>query len=173
VIVMTARREFSTDDPDFGDEAAPEPRGTAATLLEGGADLCGNVLGALQERPSLVLAILAAAIGALAGIWLANRFPRRSRAAELADLAEEKVERASGLASAASGWAGRRAERARDRAEEVGKAASRAVDGRGVGGQVQAGVELIPIAARLLSNPIVQAYVRQMLARRVARTFGR
>ena len=123
-------------------------------------------------RP-LILAVLAAALGAVAGIWLANRFRRRSRAAELAELAEEKVERASGLAAAATGWAGQRAERTRDRAEAVGKAASRAVDGRGVGGQVQAGVELVPIAVRLLSNPIVQAYIRQMLARRVARTFGR
>jgi hypothetical protein len=173
VIVMTAASDFSTGEGYAGDGGHPEPRGTAATVLEGAADLCGNVIGALQERPSLVLAVLAAAIGALAGIWLANRLPRRSRAAELADLAEEKVERAADLASAASGWAGRRAERARDRAEEVGKAASRAVDGRGVGGQVQAGVELVPIAVRLLSNPIVQSYVRQMLARRVARTFGR
>ncbi|MBA2448856.1 MAG: hypothetical protein H0V51_12600 [Chloroflexi bacterium] len=138
------------------------------------ADLCANLLGSAVERPSLVLGVLAAALGALIGIWLSKRFAPRSNVATFADLAADQAGRATDLASSASSWATRHGRRAQKGAERAAEAVEeRLPRDRGVGGQVQAGMALLPLAVRLLSNPLIQGYLRRMLVRRVARTIGR
>lgn len=148
--------------------------GSGAGLGQRTADLCASLIGSAIERPSLVLGVLAATLGALIGIWLSKRFAPRSSVSAFADLAEDRAERAADLASSASTWATRHGRRARKGAEQVAEAVEDHLPrGRGVGGQVQAGMALLPLAMRLLSNPLVQTYLRRMLVRRVTRTFGR
>lgn len=147
------------DDLD-GDASSTSPLGFGVTLLT-----------TLMNRPLLVLGVLAAALGAAVGIWLANRAPRRS---SLAERASDSAEQASDLASAAAGWTTRRARKVRERAEDLGsKASDRAPSVSGVGDQIKAGVALAPLAMRLLSNPLVQAYLRRMVVRQVSSRFGR
>lgn len=120
-----------------------------------------TVITALLNRPLLVGGVLAAALGALIGIWLANQTPRRSA---MTDKASDAVEQAAG-------WSARRARRARERAGEVGaKAGSRSPE---VGTQLRAGMALAPLAMRLLANPMVQAYVRRMVVRQLSSRLGR
>lgn len=147
---------------------------SSASLGQRAADLCANLLGSAVERPSLVLGVLAAALGALIGIWLSKRLAPRSGGSSFADLAGDQAERAADLASSASSWAtghGRRAQKGAERAAEAVE--EHLPRGRGVSGQLQAGMALLPLAVRLLSNPLVQGYLRRMLVRRVARTVGR
>lgn len=154
-------------------------------LAQAGSDL----VSALAARPSLVAGIVAVALAALVGNWLATRFPRRPPVV-IPDLpgaagASRTLGRAGGrLAGAASDtaelvgdaagsrwapWGGRRgsAEAFADRLSDR----SRSVDD--LRGQLQAGMSLLPLGIRLLSNPFVRYYLRRALARQLAQTFRR
>ena len=181
---------FDTGSPRGDGYEAVGASSLLASLAQAGADLAS----ALAARPSLVAGIVAVTLAALIGSWLASRFPRRPAAPELPDLAittaargafrragrrlsdaaEDSAELAADAASAGArraAWGGRAARRrgakAADRLSDRGPSVERMTD------QVQAGVSLIPLGLRLLSNPIVRYYIRRALARQVAQTFGR
>ena len=156
----------------FGDGAGPYDTAADASLTERALGICGDVVGALQARPSILFAILAAIAGAMIGTWLASRFPPRpSPLARATDLASDAADRVSDFASTGSRWAAESGRQARRRGERL---RSRAGDrGEGVGGQVKAGFALVPLGLRLLSNPIAQYYLRRTLTRQITRAFGR
>ena len=163
---MEATRDTSAYERSWADDGGEG----SASLGQRAADLCANLLGSAVERPTLVLGILAAALGAMIGIWLSKRFAPRSRASTFTQLAGDQAGRAADLASSASSWAARHSRRAQRGAERAAETVEEHLPrGRGVGGQVRAGMALLPLAVRLLSNPLIQGYLRQMLARRLAR----
>ena len=164
---------------------------TISSNGSGSAGGCEAVLSAIQERTTLVMALAAAVAGALLGLWLANRVVgRRSAAAHAADIASwgraaskragRAGERARGhtedladLASTGGGWLRRRGRDVAERGEEVtGKlrGGSRFEESTN---QVRAGIALLPLAMKLLSNPIVRYYLRRTLTRQISRSFGR
>lgn len=154
-------------EPDHGskaDRGAFRGAGLRATLLG------GDAVSMLQERSTLVYAVLAALIGALVGLWLANRSTRRSKASVLARLAEEQAQRAAEVASRTAKRGREAGQRAADLRSRV---ADRTGDGAGVRTQVSAGAALVPILLRFLSNPLVQHYIRRAVVRQLARPFAR
>jgi hypothetical protein len=164
---------------------------TISSNGSGSASAGEAVLSAIQERTTLVMALAAAVAGALLGLWLANRVVgRRSASAYAPDVASwgraagkgagRAGERARGhaeeladLASTGGGWLRRRGRDVAERGEEMtGKlrGGSRFEESTN---QVRAGIALLPLAMKLLSNPIVRYYLRRTLARQLSRSFGR
>ncbi len=127
--------------------------------------LASGVLSALSARPSLTAGVVTVLLAAILGNWLASRFPPRSAARDLADLARN----ASGgkKADLTMQRVGRRLSDAVGEARSGGSPMGRATEG------VQAGLSLVPLGLKLLSNPIAQYYLRRTLARQLARAFGR
>jgi hypothetical protein len=168
------------------DDRGDEPASFGQQALAAGM----SVLAVLRDQPSLVLGVLAAVLGALIGTWLANRFAARpavsdlpgadgaSRLADtvgraatrLSDVAGEQAESARDAATRGASRIAAGGRRARRRGEDLGSSiADRGPDVERVGEQIQAGLSLLPLALKLLSNPIVRYYLRRALARRFGR----
>jgi hypothetical protein len=133
-------------------------------VVEEVEDLAVTLLEELRARPTVILALGAAVVGALLGGWLAERSRPKPRvsvgAGSLADLAAP-------LAAALGG--GRLSDRFGEVTEQAGRttrrAARSAVGGRDAGSMVS----LMGLALRLLQNPIVRGLLISMIARRVRR----
>ena len=138
-----------SDDGFYGEESSG-----LRTLANRAAGACGDALMAIQARPSLAVGLVAIIVGVAVGSWLAGRFPRHPAVAALPE-------------PPAPAEIGRRARRG------AGKLAERASDTSAMREQLGAGMALLPVLLRLLSNPIVQQYLRRTLSRQIGRKLGR
>jgi hypothetical protein len=105
--------------------------------------LAGGLVESIRSHPLIAAAAVAASVGALFGIWMARRRPR-SRTERLQEALAPQVEVVE-----------KGARQARKAGERVRKAANYS--------------ELVPLALKLLENPIVRAYLVQALTKRVAK----
>jgi hypothetical protein len=132
--------------------------GPVEGLTQRAFDLCGGAMSALQERPILALGLLAAFVGALVGRWLASRSSRPAASIPMPDLPKlQELPDRSDLRR----FARRSSAELRSRVPDDGAELIR--------GQFKAGLALVPVLLRLLSNPLVQGYLRRAIARRLSR----
>jgi hypothetical protein len=136
-------------DAHFGERGYAADDAPFDGLMERALGLCGGALSALQERPTLALGLLAALVGALLGGWLASRGSRPTAGIPLPDRSD--VRRLARRSSAEI-----RSRVPHEGAEQVRE-------------RLQAGLTLVPVVLRLLSNPLVQGYLRRAIARRLSR----
>jgi hypothetical protein len=127
------------DDSGLSDDYVDLPSLAARRLSDG----VNCLIEAIRSQPLVAAAIIAAGIGVSVGIWMANR--PRSRREALRDAVADRTSRA------------------RQQAGRVGKGG-----GKGLG-RVGAYGELLPLALKLLENPVVRALIIQSITRRLTR----
>lgn len=127
-----------------------------------------DTIEAVQEHPVLAASLVAAGVGAIAGLALAKVAQRRPVTVR-EHLAESLVE--SGLTGAPGRfgrWARGRAHQAVEDTERLAQAQDR----KGPSAARQAGyvAQLLPLSLALLRNPLVRDLVAQLVAHRLRRS---
>ena len=145
-------------DTHFDERGYAAEDGTFEGLTQRAFDLCGGAMSALQERPLLALGLLAALVGALVGGWLASRGARPATGIPMPDLPElSDLPGRSDLGR----FARRSGAELRSRVPDDGAELIR--------DRFKAGMALLPVLLRLLSNPLVQGYLRRAIALKFSR----
>lgn len=139
------------------------------SLVDGVEDVLLTLVEEIRERPGVAAALFAGFVGALVGLALAARVARREppprrRVAHVAEALFETLDlgrrgrRVGGEVKASS----RRVKQQADK--RTGGLFSRSLDVRGV-------ADLVPLAMRLLENPIVRAYAVRAISRQLRKRF--
>ncbi|MCC7103827.1 MAG: hypothetical protein IT307_01675 [Chloroflexi bacterium] len=126
-------------------------------VLDRAGALASATLEAVAERPALGLGALALAGGLIVGLWYGRRRKRPKRAArQVEDNAEESSEAAEELVRL-----GKRGRHAAEPARKAGKRASKVT--------LKDVAALVPLALKLLENPLVRGALVTALSRSAAK----
>lgn len=154
----------------FDSDPAGQPSSDVFQLVvEHIEEFAVSVLEEVRERPGVAAAMIAGVIGALAGLaFAAARSRRDRRPAPIRGAASTFAAWASALdLEEKSGRVSRVANKSAKKANERSRGLFDDLAG------LRSAADLVPLTGKVLENPLVRAYLRNIIRNQVRRRFGR